>query len=230
MYDFDSRPVFAGIQKVLLRGTAEILERDRHGIFLRDTISGGYMVAADSTQSGIRCLTAHEDLHYALLSVCCDQALADFAATRYGLTESLDCYQAVYRSHIPPNFPFRLAIRPASLEDLPWLTAHYDKLSPGEISQIIRLHNLFLGEQNGTPVGFIGEHLEGSMGLLYILPAFRGLGYATELERCLIHRTLARGFQPFCQVETNNLASLALQKKLGLEISCVHVYWMWSKN
>lgn len=230
MCDFDTRPVFAGIQKVLLRGTAEILERDRHGIFLRDTISGGYMAAADSTQSGIRYLTAHEDLHYTLLSICCDQALADFAASRYGLTERLDCCQAVYHSHTPPEFPCRLTIRPAAPEDLPWLTAHYDKLSPGEISQIIRLHNLFLGEQDGTPVGFIGEHLEGSMGLLYILPAFRGLGYATELESYLIRRTLAQGFPPFCQVETGNRASLALQKKLGLELSREHVYWMWSED
>ena len=34
-----AKPVLAGIQKVLQRGTAQVLEGDAHGIFLRDTVS-----------------------------------------------------------------------------------------------------------------------------------------------------------------------------------------------
>ena len=44
----------------------------------------------------------------------------------------------------------------------------------------------------------IGEHLEGSMGLLEIFPQYRGRGYGTEMER----------------------------KKLGLTISEERMYWM----
>ncbi|MBE5905217.1 MAG: hypothetical protein E7277_00285 [Lachnospiraceae bacterium] len=46
--------------------------------------------------------------------------------------------------------------------------------------------------------GFVGEHLEGSIGLLHVMPKFRRKGYA-----------------------------MALQKKLGLTQSENTIIWMW---
>ncbi|MDD5864084.1 MAG: GNAT family N-acetyltransferase [Firmicutes bacterium] len=221
-----AKPVLAGIQKVLQRGTAQVLEEDAHGIFLRDTVSGAWMAAADSTETGIRYLTAQESSGYSLLCICGNRELTDYAANRYGLTSRLDCYQAVYPAAEPPDFPQNLTIQPADMGDLDWITARYDLLTPGEIAEIIRRRRLFVGQKDGSPVGFVGEHLEGSMGLLQVLPEYRGCGYGTELETFLLRRTLGEGFQPFCQVETGNSVSLKLQRKLGLEISREHVYWL----
>ncbi|MBR0514478.1 MAG: GNAT family N-acetyltransferase [Clostridia bacterium] len=84
-----------------------------------------------------------------------------------------------------------------------------------------------------TDIDYLGidrvlrEHLEGSMGLLYIFPEFRRRGYATELEKAVIAKTLQEGYTPFCQIEKSNSASMALQRKLGLAISDRLICWMW---
>jgi GNAT superfamily N-acetyltransferase len=107
------------------------------------------------------------------------------------------------------------------------LTATYDLVSPEELRRIVKRRKLLLGHDRGNPVGFIGEHLEGSMGLLYVFPEYRRHGYAVALEKAMIARTLKEGFIPFGQVEKGNHASLALQKKIGMTVSDNLICWMW---
>jgi tRNA (guanine37-N1)-methyltransferase len=75
-------------------------------------------------------------------------------------------------------------------------------------------------------VGFIGKHAEGSMGLLEVLPENRRQGLARTLESFLIDRELREGNLPYCQVFRDNAASLALQKKLGLQLAEGLVIWL----
>ena len=84
-----------------------------------------------------------------------------------------------------------------------------------------------LGYDQEHLVGFIGEHLEGSMGILYVFPEYRRRGFGTALERCLIARTLEKGLIPFGQVEKDNRNSLRLQEKLGMTCSDDLIVWMW---
>ena len=84
-----------------------------------------------------------------------------------------------------------------------------------------------LGYEGDHPVGFIGEHLEGSMGILYVFPAYRHKGYGAALQKQMIASTMDRGFVPFGQVEKSNLASLRLQEKLGMTRSDNLIVWMW---
>lgn len=64
--------------------------------------------------------------------------------------------------------------------------------------------------------GFGGEYAEGGMGMLYVLPRYRGKGFAGMLESSLINQTLQRGDTPFCQIEEGNLTAVRIQEKLGL--------------
>lgn len=64
--------------------------------------------------------------------------------------------------------------------------------------------------------GFVGEHIEGAMGMLFVLPEYRGQGYAEALESSLINHTLQRGYTPFCQLEEDAFLLGRLQEKLGL--------------
>ncbi|WP_407717634.1 GNAT family N-acetyltransferase [Floccifex porci] len=81
------------------------------------------------------------------------------------------------------------------------------------------MNHLFIGYKDNIPVGFIGLHLEGSMGLLYILKEYRGNGYGIELEMFLVNRLLFENKIPFGQLETENNHSIFLQKKLGFTFS-----------
>jgi len=92
---------------------------------------------------------------------------------------------------------------------------------------VVERGSILLGYHRGDLVGFIGEHLEGSMGLLYVFPAYRRQGFGAELQKHLIRKTMEEGFVPFGQVEKNNQASLCLQKKLGMTQSDQLIVWMW---
>ena len=225
--NLETNPVlYAGLIQIRKRGTAEILEETENGIFLLDTVSNGVMLVVENVETGKEWLRKHSDLHYTLLSVF-DRELVDFIRAEYGLTEVLDCYQAVYPLKTPPACGKKLQIRCAAQQDLPIIMTHYDKLSEAELQQVIARGNLFLAFHNGDAVGFVGEHLEGSMGLLEVFPDCRRQGYGAELESFMISRMLERGLLPYCQVEVDNEKSLALQRKLGMTVSREKVYWVF---
>ena len=225
--NLETNPVlYAGLIQIHKRGTAEILEETENGIFLLDTVSNGVMLAVENVETGRQWLRKHSDLHSTLFSVF-DRELVDFIRAEYGLTEVLDCYQALYPLNMPPVCEKKLQIRCATQQELPIVLAHYDKLSEAELKQIIARGNLFLAFHNGETVGFVGEHLEGSMGLLEVFPGCRRQGYGAELESFMIGRMLERGLLPYCQVEVDNEKSLALQRKLGMTVSREKVYWVF---
>lgn len=225
--NLETNPVlYAGLIQIRKRGTAEILEETENGIFLLDTVSNGVMLAVENIETGKEWLRKHSDLHSTLFSVF-DRELVDFIRAEYGLTEVLDCYQAFYPLNTPPTYRKNLQIQCATQQDLPIILAHYDKLSETELQQVITRGNLFLAFHNGEAVGFVGEHLEGSMGLLEVFPDCRRQGYGAELESFMISRMLERGLLPYCQVETDNEKSLALQRKLGMTVSREKVYWVF---
>ena len=81
---------------------------------------------------------------------------------------------------------------------------------------------------DGSMAGFIGQHDEGSIGMLQILPEHRGKKLAQVLETVMVNEALERGEIPYAQIRVENKASLSLQEKLGLCISKAPVYWMES--
>lgn len=217
--------LYAGLIQCIQRGTAILLEEEEKGIFLKDMISNVFMLAVDDIEIGKQWLIAHEDLNYRLMVVF-QKELVDYISKRYGLLSILDCFQAAYRKSELPILSGSIQIIHAEEKDFKLIADNYNMLSDVEIKQIIQRKELFIGKHADTIIGFIGLHLEGSMGLLEILPQYRGHGYGTELEKYLINHMLEKGLIPFCQVETDNVKSLRLQKKLGLTISDEHVYWL----
>ena len=138
----------------------------------------------------------------------------------------MECYQVAYYGEKPPCGA-ALTVRAADVGDLPMLLENYQLISPEELEEVVRRQGVLLGYDGDRLIGFIGEHLEGSMGLLYVFPDYRRRGFAAMLQTQLIARTLERGFLPFGQVEKSNRASLALQRKLGMARSDDLIVWMW---
>ena len=214
-----------GIDRILMRGTGRIIEKCPDALYVYDEVSGAFFLACSDRETGLRILDEHAGLNCRLLMVT-DTELGKIAFQRYGFDEMFECYQVAYPGE-PPGFENRLSIREAGREDLPIITETYHLISPEEMEKVVDRGSLLLGYQDGRLVGFIGEHLEGSMGMLYVFPEYRRKGYAEELEKAYILRTIEKGFIPFGQIEKNNLASLELQRKIGMvrseNLSC----WMW---
>lgn len=81
-------------------------------------------------------------------------------------------------------------------------------------------------EKTTVLAGFIGTHEEGGMGMLEVFEPYRHRGIAMALEKFLINRTLEKGHTPYCQVFTDNGASINLQQKLGLRLCRKEIYWI----
>ena len=212
---------------VIERGSARILEQSTDSIFLCDTISGAHMLFSSDPQSGKEWICAHEKNETYKLFLCSCKENAIFAANRYGIPRFMECFQAVYFKDEDPKIQSELRVRAAHPKDYPLIRSAYDMLGEAEIKKIISQRKLLIGETGDTPVGFIGEHLDGSMGMLTVFPEFRGRGYGADLERYLISMMIERGDVPHCQVQTDNNTSIRLQEKLGLWISSEKLFWVY---
>lgn len=215
---------YLGLDHVLRRGTGEILEEGKDACLLRDTVSNVIFLACENVEQGIAMLDRHAEKLGVLMTS--NVEIGKIAFERYGFDDCMECYQVAYFGE-PPKADERLTLRVADLNDFPIIAEHYHQVSEQELREIVEHGSILLGYFDGELVGFIGEHLEGSMGLLYIFPEYRRMGFAYALESAKIAEFLSKGLIPFAQVDKNNAASLALQKKLGMTRSAHTILWLW---
>ena len=216
---------YLGLERVLKRGSGEILEEQDKALLVRDSVSGACLLACEDEASGRSLLERRIGQGCDLLMVSND-ALGREAYVKYGFSGMLECYQVAYYGEKPPA-DTRISVRTAEERDLPMLTESYRLLSPEELGKVVRRGSVLLGYDQQRLIGFIGEHLEGSMGILYVFPEFRHKGFGAALQTQLIAKTMEKGYIPFGQVEKDNHASLCLQKKLGMTQSENLIVWMW---
>ena len=216
---------YLGLDRVLKRGSGEIIAERDNALFIRDSVSGAYMLACEDAAAGLELLDRNDGRGYGLLMVT-GHALGKAAFEKYGFSEMMECYQVAYYGG-KPAVDAGLAFRTADEQDLPVLAEHYHLISPEELGEAVMRRSVFLGYDRDRLVGFIGEHLEGSMGMLYILPEYRRKGYGTALQAYLMAKTMEQGYIPFGQVVKDNLGSLALQRKIGMTQSDNLTVWMW---
>ncbi len=218
---------FLGIDRVLKRGSGEIVANADHALLVRDRISEALMLACEDAAAGLALLDRHAG-GCGLLMVS-DYAAGLTAFERYGFTEKLECYQVAYYGEKPPA-DGRLTVRTADENDLPVLTGTYRLISPEEMEKVVRRRSVLLGYDGDRLVGFIGEHLEGSMGLLYVFPEYRRRGFGAALQTHYIVKAMESGWIPFGQVEKDNRNSLKLQQKIGMTRSDNLIVWMWRQH
>ena len=214
-----------GIGRVLKRGTGEIIYRDSDAILVWDKVSKAFLFACDDTKKGLSTLDNYinEDCNLLMVS---DYDLGKSAFTRYGFEDMIECYQVAYYGEKPKE-DTTISFRVANINDIDVLLENYDMISPDELREVVERGNIILGYYDNTLIGFIGEHLEGSMGILYVFPEYRKKGFATALQKHMIAITMEKGFVPFGQVDKDNEISLKLQKKLGMVSSENLITWMW---
>ena len=76
--------------------------------------------------------------------------------------------------------------------DVELIVSYYHHLSKYELRKVICCGKLFMGVFNDERIGFVGEHLEGSIGILKVLRQYRGRGFGKELDRFMIIQMLEK--------------------------------------
>ncbi|MCD7862384.1 MAG: GNAT family N-acetyltransferase [Lachnospiraceae bacterium] len=90
------------------------------------------------------------------------------------------------------------------------------------------MYGAFVRSETGEArlAGFIDTHSEGALGMLQVRPPYRGRGIAVALESFMINQALGRDEIPFGHIFEGNEASLQLQRKLGLNVTDVILWWV----
>jgi GNAT superfamily N-acetyltransferase len=221
----DDPVVYADMIDALDRGTADIVAQGPDGVLLLGPDATAMLAAADpgSAQAmldrldpaGLREVVVH------------DRFALPLVRARYGFTRTMVCRSAAYLGG-----PLATRDRPDwRVETLstrwePVVAAHYHLGGPGYVLDRLRgghLVGAFAGQQL---LGFIGQHAQGALGLLVVLPQHRRQGLAEFLLTHSVNQLLDQGRTPYDHIEAGNQASQQLQRKLGFSISAERLAWV----
>ena len=181
------------------------------------------MVAASTAEYGKSLIDRVKNCYQ---MVVCLEDLVDYGAEKFGFTEIFKCRKVARFSREMVELNTDLRIERADEKRLAMIKDFYHTIPPEEVDEISRRGNLFCAFAGDDFVGFSGNHLDGSLGLLDIFPAYQRKGYGEQLERFMINYILEKGDVPYGEIVLGNQASEKLQRKLGFDISEEVITWL----
>ena len=212
--------------ETIRRGKAEIVEASPKGVLLYHIESDVYMI---STQDVNAAQSMISRIQSAQLFVAHQPFCLPLIEQRLGLHPSLTCVQAAYLKAEPVVTAVDAAARIERLDEshLTFISTWYSHVQdPEYLLERLNAGVIYGAYVEGALAGFIGEHAEGSIGMLEILPQFRRRGLGEQLEGYKTNQHLQAGFVPFGQIAVGNTPSLKLQRKLGYTISEDTITWL----
>lgn len=210
------------------------------GILMQDTSGyykdGTYLFAAKDEIAAEKILLAcpeeHENMRNGTVS-CHGEKIAAALRAFFGYDRITTCYQVVYAPEKPLPLKGVLRFEKANEKYLQTILDTYDRESPEVLKKLVASGRIYcayapadLSAEAENFIGYIGQHPEGSMGLLLIFPQYRRHGYAEELESFQINAILAEGRTPYAHIIEDNFKSFSLQQKLGAIVASGKVVWM----
>ena len=215
------------ITEPLRLGHAEILRQTPRGILVYDHPGKLLLLSAADHEAAAELLDGVEKergVNFIMLS---DAAFAPLLE-RFDLPNIMRCRQAAYFKSEPPLPDPRLVIAAPDERAFSRMLKVYHMDSPAELCRRRDAGELFFARTpDGEDVGFVGLHPEGCFGLLEVFPEQRGKGYGAALEAHILRFCMETNRIPYCQVEEENLVSINLQRKMGLEISDQVMLMAW---
>lgn len=224
--------------ELIRRGQAQLVYNGKEGVLLRDKVSGGYMITAVSKEAGAHILeTSLEEIQSRnqwqkeFLFVSHQEFMNDVLAEKLDMEVFMCCRQAVYTRKEPlPPVNADVEIRYLNAEHLDAVCAHYHVVDRQCLAGRISHGCMFGAFKGDTLTGFIGVHEEGGIGMLEVLPEYRGQKIGSALETYVINRFLEQGLTPYGQIETENAVSMKLQEKLNHYFAKGNIYWLQNKD
>lgn len=183
-----------------------------------------------SKDERIECIAIHQ------------REMVPFMEKYFHLKTDMECLQGAYtrREKLPVRGLYGpdgrgengFSIRTLTEEFIPFVAEHYSEIgSPEYVTERI-LHGAVYGAfYEEKIVGFIADHEEGSIGMLYVLPEYRKRHVAMALETYCMNLAVEHGEIPYGQVVLGNEASIHLQEKMGICFAKGTVVWMgWAES
>ena len=221
-----NRLLYIDMLEVLRRGTAQVCRAGCDGVLLYDPPSEVWFLDAETPAAldemlpmldGCVILTGHQMWY------------KDKLAAHFGFQTEQICRQSAWLAPQPPVVPsFDGELRWLDRSWAVWTEEHYSHSFGGVSYMEDAIDRGMLGAfVDGQPAGFIATHIEGSMGMLEVLPQYRRRGIGEALLAAMAGFCLERGQYPYGQVFIDNGPSLALQGKVGMALSEELLFWLF---
>lgn len=159
--------------------------------------------------------------------VCGPRAVAREVA-RAARGKAHPCRLAVrFDASVPEGDPGRdiRTLTPAYADVIRQNYSHPEYLAPGELEVLLAEGLVLGGFEQGRLVGFVGEHPQGSMGMLEVFEEARGRGWGRALALAKMRQVHRRANVPWAEILSENEASLALVTSLGFEVRPADEMW-----
>ena len=231
--------------ELIRRGRARLVYQQEGEILLKDMVTGIYFHTRMQSLTDFKEWELPEYLKEHDETIACivthQEGMVDAIRTKLGLSVSEECWQVVYtkREKMPVRGLYGpdgirkedgLCIRLLDETSQDFVIEHYEIGDGSYVRLRIRnkaVYGAFYGEEI---VGFAGQHEEGSLGMLFVLPEYRNRRVAAALETYMINLSVERGEVPYGHVIIGNTASEKMQENLGLCKAKGKVYWMSEKS
>ena len=201
------------------RDLCEIVFASDKAVLIAADGGGVYMLSCEDRELGFDLLRIHQPPWVVLHQMDMREGLAEMG---YCLGDA--CWQGAYTKTEPleeTGADMRLLDR--SYAHL--VSENYELADEEELTELMDKGVMLGAFVEGKLAGFMGQHPEGSQGLLFVFPEYRRLGLAEALERRYVNLDLSRGNVPFGQIFVGNTPSRRLQEKLGMEFSSGNICW-----
>lgn len=212
---------------------ADVLYKDKYALLIRDQHSEILYATAVREESALQ-MIAHLPTTFDIL-VSHDELTNAVLRKHRGLTYENQCYHCAHLSNkqFDIQVPHGYVVKRVTKEYLNDVITLYAKeiptLANEEYMGLTIDAGMFGIFKHTTLCGFIGVHEDGygSIGMLEVKETYRRLGFATLLEKIMINEQIRRGHLPYGEIFIENVSSLRLQERVGMQISKDLTYWFY---
>ncbi|GAA0076431.1 hypothetical protein UT300005_08090 [Clostridium sp. CTA-5] len=211
------------------RESAKIIFASNFGVLIFDKLSKIHMMYAEDYETANLIVNKIPD-NVKILVVHQKDSL-ELVYKKFNFTNKMICNNTVYiKKEKLKIFNPNIKIKSLSEKYKDIITKNYSKINlikETYIYERLKSNTMFGAFIDNKLCGFIGTHEEGSIGMLQVLPEYRGIGIASVLQSVATNKALDDNRYIYGQVIDGNIASKNLQKKLGFIFSKDKIYWLF---
>lgn len=211
----------------LLQGKVDLLGSQGSAFLGVHKVTKAVMLCADGLEDGKQMLSLVPRDCELFLHNC--EELNEIIQKELGLEIGDACYQSVYTQRVSLPVAHK-DIRPYPMSALEYAVENYGGEPEREyLKDRIEKKDFFAAYEGDQIVGFSGVHAGGSLGLLFVDPAYRRGSVGSSLASYLVNISLSRGGLPYAHIRVKNEASLKMQEKMGLYVGRKKIFWAYKR-
>lgn len=221
--DFDKN-IYTLVRNALTLNKASIIKEDDNYLFVDDKEAAIFYIVVKKTNESLPSIIDNAAKYEPTVSVISETKL------NLALSNVFKCFRETYQySYTGKPFVIEASfeISHLTIEDYDYLKNHYYRNGDDEVYLLGCIKRGMLKAHLGKQIiGFVGEHPEHALGLLYVDESFRRQGIGKTLEKAMINKILKENRIPIEHVVLTNEKSNKLQASIpDMNKDEGYVYW-----